>query len=165
MTVSKSCIDVLRDLGEAFSDAIRPEGLYKPEVVAPYIVENETGFDITLNFKKGVFNLHSSHLPNSEGNISDSHKTGVVFKSSTTDLSPNEIMSCTISPNCRAYLQCKKENALTHISAFNTLDNEANVEESHLYVQVSLNSSQCCTRMACRKFMMCMFHFRLVTLI
>lgn len=126
-------------MGEAFSEAIRPEGLNKPDVIAPYIVENDTGFDITLNFKLGHLSLHSSHLPNSDGTICDNHKTGVVFKSSTTDLSPNEITSCTISPNGRAYLQAKEANVLTHISAFNTLKNEANLKESHLYVQVSVS--------------------------
>lgn len=137
VSITKTCLDVLQDLGQAFSDAIRPQGLNKPDIVAPYIVENDTGFDITLNLKRGSLNLHSSHLPNSDGSLNELNKSGVVFKTSTTDLNPDEITSCKISPSGRAYLQAKREHSNAVISAFSALSIESNLKETLLYVQVS----------------------------
>lgn len=136
LTVTKTLLDVLQDLGNAFSEAIRPGGLSKPDLVAPYIVENETGFDITLNLKNGDLNLHSSHFPNAEGSGHDASKSGVVFQVPTTSqFDPNEITTCKISPGGKAYLEAKHAGSLTVISAFNTLDTESKKEMS-LQVQV-----------------------------
>lgn len=133
--MTKTLLDVLQDLGKAFSDAIRPGGLNKPDVVAPYIVENETGFDITLNLKSGALNLHSSHLPNSEGSVGDLNKSGVIFQTPSTDVDPNEITTCKISPGGKAYMQAKRESALAVITAFSSTSNEAQ-KEMLLHVQV-----------------------------
>lgn len=135
LSVTKTSLDVLQDLAQAFSDAIRPEGLTKPDIVAPYIVENDTGFDITLNLKRGSLNLHSSHLPNSNGSAGDLNKSGVIFKASSTDLDPNQITTCKISPGGRAYLQAKQEHKMSIISAFGA-SNDANLKESLLYCLV-----------------------------
>lgn len=135
LSVTKTALDVLQDLGQAFSDAIRPEGLNKPDVIAPYIVENDTGFDITLNLRQGSLNLHSSHLPNSDGSAGELNKSGVVFKASSTDLDPNEITSCRISPGGRAYLQAKQEHKTSIISAFTSSD-EKNLKESLLHCMI-----------------------------
>lgn len=134
MSVTKTCLDVLQDLGNAFSQAIRPEGLHKPDIVAPYIVENDTGFDITLNLKRGAFFLHNSHLPTGAGNDA----IGVVFKSlssSGTELSPEEVTTCKISPGARAYLQGKKEDSMDVISAFSSLNKDSQ-NDMFLHVQV-----------------------------
>lgn len=137
MTVTKTLLDVLQDLGQAFSDAIRPEGLTKPDIIAPFIVENDTGFDVTLNLKVGSLNLHSSHLPNSNGSLADLHKTGVVFKGSTTNLDPNQITSCKISPGGRAYLQPKEDSKTSVISAFSSVPGkQSNLAESFLHCQI-----------------------------
>lgn len=135
LSVTKTALDVLQDLGQAFSDAIRPEGLNKPDVVAPYIVENDTGFDITLNLKRGSLNLHSSHLPNPNGSANDLNKSGVVFDATSTHVDPNQITTCKISPGGRAYLQAKQEHKLSIISAFDS-SNEANLKESLLHCLV-----------------------------
>lgn len=137
LTVTKTLLDVLQDLGKAFSEAIRPGGLTKPELVAPYIVENETGFDITLNLKDGQLNLHPSHFPNSSGSVSDINKSGVVFQTASADLDPNEVTTCKISPGGKAYLEAKKEAALAVISAFGSLNNDSQNEVS-LNVQVHI---------------------------
>lgn len=138
MSVTKTCLDVLQDLGNAFSQAIRPEGLHKPDIVAPYIVENDTGFDVTLNLKRGAFFLHSSHLPS--GDASDENvKNGVIFQSSLssgTELTPQEVTTCKISPGAKAYLQGKKEDSMNAISAFSSL-NKDNQNDMFLHVQVS----------------------------
>lgn len=138
MSVTKTCLDVLQDLGNAFSQAIRPEGLHKPDIVAPYIVENDTGFDITLNLKRGAFYLHSSHLPS--GNVNEEMiGNGVVFQStisSGTELTPQEVYTCKISPGAKAYLQGKKEDSMNAISAFSSLNKDSQ-NDMLLHVQVS----------------------------
>lgn len=139
LSVTKTSLDVLQDLGQAFSDAIRPEGLNKPDVIAPYIVENDTGFDITLNLKRGSLNLHSSHLPNSSGSTSDS---GVIFQASSANLDPSEITTCKISPGGRAYLQAKREYKLSIISAFGSND-ETNLTDSMLYCLIGNIDKEC----------------------
>ena len=135
LSVTKTCLDVLQDLGQAFSEAIRPEGLCKPDIIAPYIVENDTGFDITLNLKRGALNLHSSHLPNSDGSTDEAHSSGVIFTVSTQNLDPSQVTDCKISPGGRAYLQAKEANQLSHISAFSSL-NESQLKEMVLFVQI-----------------------------
>lgn len=133
LSVTKTALDVLQDLGQAFSDAIKPEGLNRPDVVAPYIVENDTGFDIVMNLKKGSLNLHSSHLPNADG--TSKHDSLVMFNAVSTELDPDEITTCTISPGGRAYLQPKHEHSLAKISAFVT-NKESKLQETLLHIQV-----------------------------
>lgn len=117
MSMTKTCLDVLQDLGQAFSDAIKPQGLIKPDIIAPYIVENDTGFDMIINLSKGSLNLHSSHLPNPDGSSNDSL---VVFNTTTAELDPNQITTCKVSPGGRVYLQPKREHSLSKITAFCT---------------------------------------------
>lgn len=133
ISVTKAGLDVLQDLGQAFSDAIKPQGLNKPDVVAPYIVENDTGFDVIMNLKKGSLNLHSSHLPNPDG--SSKHESLVVFNTISTELDPNEIYTCKISPGGRAYLQPKREHSLAKITAFST-NKDSQLKETLLHVQI-----------------------------
>lgn len=132
ISVTKTSLDVLQDLGQAFSDAIKPQGLNKPDIVAPYIVENDTGFDIVMNLKKGSLNLHSSHLPNPDGS---SNHSLVVFNTASAELDPNEITTCKISPGGRAYLQPKREHSLAKITAFLTKE-ESKLQETLLHVQI-----------------------------
>lgn len=134
MSVTKTCLDVLQDLGKAFSDAIRPEGLHKPDIIAPYIVENDTGFDITLNLKQGALYLHSTHLPNS-ADSDGAARSGVVFQSTASDVEPKQVTDCRISPGGKAYLQAKQASALSSISAFSSL-NSSQLQEMFLHVQV-----------------------------
>lgn len=139
LSVTKTFLDVLQDLGKAFSDAIRPGGLTKPELIAPYIVENETGFDITLNLKNGDLNLHSAHFPSIDGSNSDASAHGVVFQAPASgEFDPNEVTSCKISPGGKAYLQAKRPASMTVISAFNSLNDDSDKAIS-LYVQVSVS--------------------------
>lgn len=140
VSVTKTCLDVLQDLGQAFSDAIRPEGLNKPDVIAPFIVQNDTGFDVTLDLKSGSLNLHSTHFPNSNSSSTELNRSGVVFKGSSIDLNPNQITTCTISPGGKAYLQPREEHKLAKISAFGAIfHKETNLKELFLHCQVSLN--------------------------
>lgn len=93
---------------------------------------------MTLNLKRGAFFLHSSHLPS--GNVNEEiARNGVVFQSSVTsgsELTPQEVTTCKISPGAKAYLQGKKEDSMNAISAFSSLNKDSQ-NDMFLHVQVS----------------------------
>ncbi|XP_030388188.1 vacuolar protein sorting-associated protein 13 [Scaptodrosophila lebanonensis] len=106
--ISKTCLRLMTELIEAFSQAIDEKGLMKPDVVAPFVVENDTGFDITLNLRRGQFTLHEVHRG---GTHTNSLNTSLILLASPEDqdqVKENEIQTCTISPGGRAYLQTKE---------------------------------------------------------
>lgn len=43
LTFTETSIDVLQNLSNAFSEAIKPSKIYKTEAMAPYIFKNDTG--------------------------------------------------------------------------------------------------------------------------
>ncbi|CAD7014489.1 unnamed protein product [Ceratitis capitata] len=90
-TVTKTCLDLLGVLGEAFSQAIQIEGLTKPEVIAPYVVENDTGFDISINFRRGIFTLHECHSP--KATVANSLNSSLIFAAEDADanFSPEQV--------------------------------------------------------------------------
>ncbi|KAM8714231.1 hypothetical protein ACLKA7_014379 [Drosophila subpalustris] len=103
ITLSKTCLGLLGELGEAFSQAIDEKGLAKPDVIAPYMVENDTGVEITLNLRKGIFTLHEVHRGRRTINNS------IVLNSSDEEqlVNPQDIQVCTVSAGGRVYLQTK----------------------------------------------------------
>ncbi|EDW02215.1 vacuolar protein sorting-associated protein 13 [Drosophila grimshawi] len=123
ITLSKTCVKLLGELGEAFSQAIDSKGLAKPDVVAPYVVENDTGFDITLNLRSGIFTLHEVHRGGSAINSS------IVMHSQQDEqlVNPDDIQDCTISAGGRAYLQTKDMSTIS----------EEQAEDYNLYVKIS----------------------------
>lgn len=126
MTVSKTFLDLIGQLGEAFGQAMDPNGLVKPDVIAPYVIQNDTGFDVNLSFTSGVFTLHECHIPSASG--SSSLNSSIVFKNDLSEnVTPESIKSCTLSPGCKAYLQTKN---------LSTMQN-ADEEEYNVYVTVS----------------------------
>lgn len=56
LTMTKTCLDVLTNLGKAFQSAVR-EGPVQPKMVSPYMVQNDTGLVITLLLNKGSFKV------------------------------------------------------------------------------------------------------------
>ncbi|KAH8275295.1 hypothetical protein KR026_004712 [Drosophila bipectinata] len=121
ITLSKTCLGLLSELGEAFSQAIDQKGLVKPEVVAPFVLENDTGFEVTLNVTKGIYTLHEVHrgVPSANGRTFS-------VTTETAEIDPVAIKTCTISSGGRAYLQTKD---------FSLLDPEQANDQS-LYVQI-----------------------------
>lgn len=108
ITVSKTCLGLLTELGAAFSEAIDKRGLLKPEICAPYFVLNDTGVDITLNLRKGIFTLDDIHRLNRHSSINKS----IIFQSTgNAEIEEIEdtadIITCTISAGGRAYLKLK----------------------------------------------------------
>lgn len=59
LTVTKTCLEVLQDLSNSFTEALSVEGLKQPDAVAPYVVVNDTGFDLTLLLDHGELRLHN----------------------------------------------------------------------------------------------------------
>lgn len=103
MTVSKTFLDLTTQLSEAFGQAMDPSGLTKPQIQSPFEIQNDTGFDLNLNFTSGTFTLHECHMPYAKG-----PNTSVVFQSEEgRNVTPYTITSCTISPGCKAYLSTK----------------------------------------------------------
>ncbi|XP_017049520.1 vacuolar protein sorting-associated protein 13 [Drosophila ficusphila] len=109
ITLSKTCLGLLSELAEAFSQAIDQKGLTKPEIVAPYVVENDTGFDVNLNLCKGIFTLHEVHRGATPSGLSST----LVLSANAGQVDPNEIKTCTISSGGRAYLQTKDLSTLS----------------------------------------------------
>jgi len=122
ITLSKTCLGLLSELGEAFSQAIDEKGLTKPDVVAPYVVENDTGVDITLNLRHGIFTLHEVHRGGNSIN------NGIVLHSGDDQqlVNPEDIQVCTVSPGGCVYLQTKDLSTIP----------EDMYEDYNLYVQV-----------------------------
>lgn len=60
MTVTKTCLEVLKQLGNAFSNAMEAKDKTSTATVAPYILKNETGLAITLDMERSNFKLAES---------------------------------------------------------------------------------------------------------
>ncbi|XP_021940255.1 vacuolar protein sorting-associated protein 13 isoform X3 [Zootermopsis nevadensis] len=59
LAVTKTCLDVLTNLGKAFQSAMT-EGPKQPKTVSPYMVQNDTGLVITLLLSKGPFQVQDA---------------------------------------------------------------------------------------------------------
>ncbi|XP_026840774.1 vacuolar protein sorting-associated protein 13 [Drosophila persimilis] len=110
ITFSKTSLSLLGELSEAFSQAIDQKGLAKPDIVAPYVVENDTGFDLTLNLRSGIFTLHEVHRGGGHSVNSSLLMSSIEL---SAEVDPNDIQICTISAGGRAYLQTKDLSTLT----------------------------------------------------
>lgn len=114
VTISKTFLDLLSDLSDAFSQALDVSGLIKPEAHAPFVVENNTGFDVTLDFTRGLFTLHECHMPNSTN--SGRLNAALVFQTSSLNeekLSTDQVKNCKVSSGGKVYLQTKDISTLT----------------------------------------------------
>lgn len=103
LLVTKTCVDVLQTLGNAFSKAIEQEGLIKAGVDAPYALRNDTGLEIQLELSGTDFLFHSANfLPQERSEL-------VVFENRHMLESPviEDITSCVIYPG-EDFLCCKK---------------------------------------------------------
>lgn len=129
LTITKSCLEVFQDLGIAFKEALKEE--FKPPVItAPYLIQNDSGFDIELNLKEGSFNLHESHLPSMHGSRNQNY---FVIKSSNvtgTPVHPQDVTSVTIPAGDHAYLELKTMELSKDVMA-----NQAQQIDSTLLVQ------------------------------
>ena len=99
LIVTKSCIDVLQTLGNAFSKAIEQEGLITSGVDAPYILKNDTGLEIQLELSETEFMFDAANFVPGEQNEL------VVFENLHIMESPviDDIKSCVIYPGMDTY--------------------------------------------------------------
>lgn len=94
LLVTKTCVDVLQTLGNAFSKAIEQEGLIASGVDAPYILRNDTGLEIQLELTDTEFLFHAANFTPREKNEL------VVFENLHILETPvlEDIQSCVIYP-------------------------------------------------------------------
>lgn len=86
LTVTKTCLDVLNNLGKALANAMKTTEVTKIEYLSPYKLVNESGIAVTLDLDKGSFLLHESE--ESKGVILESHaEVALILKPS---LEPNK---------------------------------------------------------------------------
>lgn len=83
MTVTKTCLEVLNNLGKAFASAMKSEEkISSSDVLAPYRVLNEIGEDITLLLHESSFNVAAG------GSLEDINRSAavpLVLKDAPTD--------------------------------------------------------------------------------
>lgn len=108
LLMTKTCIDVLQTLGNAFSKAIDKQGLIQTEAPdAPYILRNDTGLEIQLELNGTEFIFHAA-------NFKPSVKSSglVVFENAHILETPNieDVTSCVIYPSGQVFLQLKQES-------------------------------------------------------
>ncbi|XP_058466266.1 intermembrane lipid transfer protein Vps13 isoform X2 [Malaya genurostris] len=116
MTVSKTCLDVIQNLGKAFSEAIKREGIVNTEIQAPYTVQNDTGQDIKVNFIGSDFVLHPSHLQ-------EGREDELIAIEQT---SAQEIFSCIVMPNGKLNLEPReKDTDLSMLTVMQGNENSA----------------------------------------
>ena len=139
LTVTKTCLDVMRHLGQSFSEAISASGLVKPAVEAPYAIQNDTGFDITINLAIGAFNLHSSHYPTiGISDLLDETSKTIIFenvdRSMPINISPDDIKTVKVSPGARVFLQLKNDTD-SNFSIGSSSGNNLLAKEKYLHIE------------------------------
>ncbi|XP_020707369.2 intermembrane lipid transfer protein Vps13 isoform X2 [Athalia rosae] len=93
MTVTKTCLDVLKQLGNAFSNAIEPDKKQSLKI-APYLLKNETGLSMTLHLENGHFKVVED--PTVATTSSSGSYTEVVLESgASVELAPTVMKSAT----------------------------------------------------------------------
>jgi len=55
--VTKTCLDVLKQLGQAFSSAMDTSGKGPTRKIAPYVLKNETGLAMVLDLEHSLFKV------------------------------------------------------------------------------------------------------------
>lgn len=55
--MTKTCLDVLKQLGQSFSSAMEANGKGPTKKVAPYVLKNETGLAIILDLEHSLFKV------------------------------------------------------------------------------------------------------------
>lgn len=55
--MTKTCLDVLKQLGQAFSSAMDASGKGPTRKVAPYVLKNETGLAMVLDLEHSLFKV------------------------------------------------------------------------------------------------------------
>lgn len=87
ITVTKTCLDVLKQLGNAFSSAMEASGKGMAKSVAPYVLRNETGLAIVLDLERSHFKVFSDGSKLASNNT-DSYMEVILESGASVDLAP-----------------------------------------------------------------------------
>lgn len=129
ITISKTFVTLLTKMSAVFSEAMQPGGLSKSFVVAPYVLENDTGFEMNLDLTIGGFTLHDCHTSGKQlSNVNDSIR--ITLKDPKGDMSANNLLSCTVLLDGKVYLQLKE-----HVKRSSVEEQDLN-----LYIKVFIKS-------------------------
>lgn len=130
MTLTKTCFEVIQDLGAAFREALQ-EQFEPPTVTAPYSVQNDCGFDVVVNLKASSFKLHESHLSHQHRQAGD--VTTLVFDSNHSKMEAADVISCTVPAGGSILLDLKESEISREMVANRTEANQ--IDSSHLVQQ------------------------------
>ncbi|KAI4489144.1 hypothetical protein M0804_004642 [Polistes exclamans] len=89
ITVTKTCLDVLKQLGNAFSSAMVVGGKTATQKFAPYVLKNETGLPMILDLELSHFKIFDSGSRSS--NNADSYTEVILESGASIELAPKFI--------------------------------------------------------------------------
>lgn len=114
LTFTETSIDVLQNLSNAFSEAIKPSKICKTEAMAPYIFKNDTGLQVEIDLEKSGFSL--LHAEDETSQV------------------------CTVPSSTS--IQLEPDSCLEALTSFSFMHNSTSSKEKYLYVKVGENMKE-----------------------
>ncbi|XP_015115234.1 vacuolar protein sorting-associated protein 13 isoform X2 [Diachasma alloeum] len=90
ITVTKTCLEVLQQLGQAFSNAMIVTDKGSPSKMAPYLLKNETGLALTLDLVRSKFKVISGTLEALDP-VSENYSEVVLENGASVQLAPKTV--------------------------------------------------------------------------
>lgn len=90
ITVTKTCVEVLQQLGQAFSNAMVVSDKVSSSKMAPYLLKNETGLALTLYLAGSNFKVISSTFETSDP-VPETYKEVVLESGASVQLAPKKV--------------------------------------------------------------------------
>ncbi|CAK9800782.1 Intermembrane lipid transfer protein Vps13, partial [Anthophora quadrimaculata] len=87
ITVTKTCLDVLKQLGNAFSSAMEAGKKGTTKSVAPYVLKNETGLAMVLDLERSHFKVFNDGSKLTS-NTTDSYMEVILESGASVELAP-----------------------------------------------------------------------------
>ncbi|KAF5306759.1 hypothetical protein FQA39_LY01517 [Lamprigera yunnana] len=109
LTITKTSIEVLNNLSKAFTSAITRGPLKATEIVAPYILKNESGLQVKLHLTRGSFKMYKQN---------------------------DELSEVVLAINSEVPLQLKS-NYERSLFVKDLLKNSLNLEHRYLYIEIT----------------------------
>ncbi|XP_026298323.1 vacuolar protein sorting-associated protein 13 isoform X3 [Apis mellifera] len=90
ITLTKTCLNVLKQLGNAFSSAMEITGKVMTKSVAPYVLKNETGLAMILDLERSHFKVFKDGLKFTSNNT-DSYMEVILESGASVELVPRNM--------------------------------------------------------------------------
>ncbi|CAL7938935.1 unnamed protein product [Xylocopa violacea] len=87
ITVTKTCLDILKQLGNAFSSAMEASGKGTAKSVAPYVLKNETGLAMVLDLERSHFKVFNDRSKLTS-TTTDSYMEVILESGASVELAP-----------------------------------------------------------------------------